>query len=211
MHNSIEYTFPFHTCEKPTKGIAQPYSALFNLFNTMMIFYFLLYTQKWYTFLLLFSICIFEAFHLLSHIIHIKGPIQINITHVLAYFMNIAFFCAFSSSTHKVPSLLFMIYLFIVVCIDIYSFFNLSFVYYLTTTSLIYFSLLFYYFPYLPSKVQKNIYSIIGLIGVVILLFLNESLNCKKMLSVYSFPYHIIIESVGIFLFYIICKTFYRL
>ena len=207
----MEYTFPFHTCETPKKGIAQPYSALFNLFNTIMIFYFLQYTTKTYTFLLLFSIFIFEAFHLLSHIVHIQGHIQINVTHLLAYFMNIAFFYAFYSSTHVVPSFLFMIYLCMVICIDIYSFFHLSFVYYLTTTSLIYLSLLFYYFPYLPPSVQKNIYTIIALIGVVILLFLNESLHCKKMMSMYSFPYHIFIETVGIFLFYILCKTFYKL
>jgi hypothetical protein len=176
-----------------------------------MIFYFLLHTTKWYTFLLLFSIFIFEAFHLVSHIVHIKGTIQINITHLLAYFMNIAFFYAFYCFTHKIPSILFMIYLCIIICIDIYSFLNLSFVYYLSTTSLIYLSLLFYYFPLLPSYVQKNMYTIIGLIGVVILLFLNESLHCKKMMSVYSFPYHILIETVGIFLFYILCNTFYRL
>jgi hypothetical protein len=36
----MEYTFPFHTCEKPQKGIAQPYSALFNLINCIIIFFF---------------------------------------------------------------------------------------------------------------------------------------------------------------------------
>ena len=36
-----EYTFPFDTCEKPNKnGIAQPYSAFFNIINCVIIFYF---------------------------------------------------------------------------------------------------------------------------------------------------------------------------
>jgi len=67
-----EYTFPFDTCEKTNKnGIAQPYSALFNLINCLIIFYFLLKTKHNYTFILLFSILCFELFHLFSHIIHI--------------------------------------------------------------------------------------------------------------------------------------------
>lgn len=37
----MEYTFPFNTCETPNKnGIAQPYSALFNAINCLVIVYF---------------------------------------------------------------------------------------------------------------------------------------------------------------------------
>lgn len=67
-----EYTFPFNTCEIPNKkGVAQPYSALFNLINCIIIFYFLLKTKNNYTFILLFSILCFELFHTFSHSIHI--------------------------------------------------------------------------------------------------------------------------------------------
>ena len=91
-----EYTFPFDTCEKPNKnGIAQPYSAFFNIINCVIIFYFLLKTKQIYTFILLFSILCFELFHVFSHINHIQGSIQINITHLLTYFMNLAFFYLF--------------------------------------------------------------------------------------------------------------------
>ena len=88
-----EYTFPFDTCEKLNKnGIAQPYSAIFNLINCIIILHFLLKTKRKYTFILLFSILCFELFHVFSHIVHIQGNIQINITHLLTYFMNLAFF-----------------------------------------------------------------------------------------------------------------------
>jgi len=58
-----QYTFPFDTCEQPNKhGIAQPYSATVNLVNCAIVFYFLVQTQKSYTFFLLFSILCFDGY-----------------------------------------------------------------------------------------------------------------------------------------------------
>lgn len=208
-----EYTFPFNTCEKPKKnGIAQPYSALFNLINCLIIFYFLLKTKHDYTFLLLFSILCFELFHLFSHIIHIKGSIQINITHSLTYFMNFSFFYLFYRYTKVWPSNMFLLYLLVLVCVDVYSILNLTIIYYLLSQSIIFISLLLYYFPLLPKFIQTTIYLIIFFVGIIILLFLNEKYNCQKMMTIYPyFPYHIFIEIIGIFLFYIICSIFYKL
>ena len=208
-----EYTFPFNTCEKPNKnGIAQPYSALFNLINCVIIFYFLLKTKQKYTFILLFSILFFELFHVFSHIVHIHGSIQINITHSLTYFMNLAFFYAFYCYTNKLPSYEFVFYLIALVCFDIYSIFNLTIIYYLLSQSVIFISLLVYYFPLLPNFIQNSVYQIIFLVVTIILLFLNEKYNCDKMIKIYpDFPYHIFIETTGIVLFYIICSNFYRL
>ena len=60
-----DYTFPCKTCEKPNKnGIAQPYSAFFNLITCSIILYFLLNTKTTHAFLLLFSIlhlCTFKT------------------------------------------------------------------------------------------------------------------------------------------------------
>jgi hypothetical protein len=204
------YTFPFHTCEKPKKGIAQPYSALLNAINCIMIAYFLLQTKNQSTFLLLFSIFCFELFHVFSHTIHIPGSIQINITHFLTYVMNIAFFYVFYCYTKIIPGYLFLLYILLLVCADIYSYLHFTILYYLLTQSILFISLLLYYLPLLPNYVQSSIYKIIGLISIIILLFLNETYNCKKMLDFYPFPYHSFIEIVGIFLFYIICRTFYK-
>ena len=213
-----EYTFPFNTCEKSNKnGIAQPYSALFNLINCIIIIYFLLHlctfkTKHNHTFILLFSVLCFELFHLFSHIVHIKGSIQINITHTLTYFMNLAFFYVFYCYTNKLPSYAFVFYLIALVCFDTYLFFNLTIIYYLLSQSVIFISLLLYYFPLLPKFIQNSVYQIIFFVGVIILLFLNEKYNCEKMLEFYPhFPYHIFIEIIGIVLFYIICSNFYRL
>jgi hypothetical protein len=73
-------------------------------------------------------------------------------------------------------------------------------------------SLLIYYYVYLPLVVKNNIILIVILFCISILLLINEKYNCKDMLLNYGiFPYHIFIEIVGLFLFYIICSSFYKL
>jgi len=208
-----EYTFPFNTCEKPNKtGVSQPYSALFNFINCVIISYFLLKTKKWHTFILLLSILCFECFHLFSHIIHIKGNIQTNITHILTYIINFSFFYTFYVYTKKLPSYEFIFYLASLICFDIYSLFYLPIVFYIASQAIIMISLLLYYIALLPEFIQNSVYQIICCVVVIILLFLNEKYNCKKMLDIYpNFPYHIFIEIIGILLFYIICSNFYKL
>ena len=209
-----DYTFPFSTCEKKTDdGIfAQPYSAIANIITCFIIIYFLLKTENIHSFLLLFSILVFELFHAFSHMIHIPGTMQINITHILAYCMNIAFFNVFYNVTRFFPSYLFLLYMSCVILFDIYAFFNFSFVYYLASSSLIFISMLLYYYPILPTRVKNSIHLIIAIILIVIGMFFNESYNCNIMLSAYpGMPYHIIIEITGMYLFYVICSAFYKL
>jgi hypothetical protein len=208
-----EYTFPFDTCEKvEKKGIAQPYSSLFNLINSSIIFYFLLNTKQNYTFILLFFILCFELFHVVSHSIHIEGSIQINITHMLSYCINIAFLFFFYNYLKKIPSIWFIIFYIFLIFLDIYSFYNMNVVFYIFSQALLFLSVLFYYYPFLNKQIKNNINIIFFLVILIIILFLNEKYNCKKMLEIYpDFPYHILIETIGIILFYIICSTFYKL
>jgi hypothetical protein len=207
------YTFPFSTCEKPNKnGIAQPYSSLLNLINCLIIFYFLIKTKKNYTFILLFFILCFELFHVFSHSIHISGSIQINITHILSYCINIAFLFFFYSYVKKIPSIWFIIFYVFLIFFDIYAFLNMNVVYYIFSQALLFLSVLFYYYPFLTKNIKNKINIIFFLVIIIILLFLNEKYNCEKMMSIYPyFPYHILIEIIGIILFYIICSNFYNL
>lgn len=207
------YTFPFSTCEKPNKnGIAQPYSSLLNLINCLIIFYFLIKTKKNYTFILLFFILCFELFHVFSHSIHITGSIQINVTHILSYCINIAFLFFFYSYVKKIPSIWFIIFYVFLIFFDIYAFLNMNVVYYIFSQALLFLSVLFYYYPFLTKNIKNKINIIFFLVIIIILLFLNEKYNCEKMMSIYPyFPYHILIEIIGIILFYIICSNFYNL
>jgi hypothetical protein len=208
-----EYTFPFSTCEKPNKhGIAQPYSSLLNLINSFIILYFLLKTKKNYTFLLLISILFFELFHVFSHIIHIPGTIQINITHMLSYCINITLLFFFFNYLKKTPSMSFILFYLFLIFFDIYTFLNMNVVYYIFSQALLFLSVLIYYYSFLNKNIKNKINIIFFLVILIIILFLNEKYNCEKMMSIYpDFPYHILIEIVGIFLFYIICSVFYKL
>jgi len=206
------YTFPFNTCEKPKKkGIAQPYSALLNAVNCVMILYFLVQTKTQYAAILLFSILCFELFHVFSHTIHIPGSIQINITHFLSYCINFAFLFFFYNYLKFLPGSLFLFYYMCLIIIDIITFFNMNVVYSIFSQAVLFLSVLFYYYPYLSKVIQQKIHSLCFLVLIIIGLFFNEKYNCKKMLDMYPLPYHTLIEIVGIFLFYIICSTFYKL
>ena len=208
-----EYTFPFDTCEKPNKnGIAQPYSVLLNIVNWLIIFYFLLKTKRNYTFILLFVILCFESFHVFSHIVHIDGSIQINITHTLSYCINFAFLYFFYNYLKKLPSIWFIIFYVFLIFFDIYTFCNMNVVYYIFTQALLFLSVLLYYYPLLSKIIKDKIHIVFFLVILIIILFLNEKYNCEKMLEIYPyFPYHIFIEIIGIVLFYIICSNFYKL
>ena len=208
-----EYTFPFSTCEKPNKnGIAQPYSSLFNLINCFIILYYLLQTKQNYTFILLFFILCFELFHVFSHSVHISGSIQINVTHMLSYCINIGLLFFFYNYTKKIPNIQFIILYICLIFFDIYVFCNMNVIYYIFSQALLFLSVLFYYYPTLDDNIKNIINIIYFIVILIIILFLNEKYNCEKMMSIYPhFPYHIFIEIVGIVLFYVICKNFHKL
>jgi len=169
-------------------------------------------TKHTHTFILFFVILCFESFHVFSHTIHIPGSIQINITHMLSYCINIAFFFFFYNYLKKIPAIWFIIIYSFLILFDIYAFCNMNVVFYIFSQALLFISVLLYYYPLLSQKIKNNIHIIFFLIAIIIILFLNEKFNCKKMMSIYpDFPYHILIEIVGILLFYIICSSFYKL
>ena len=205
-----EYIFPFNTCEKVIN--AQPYSALLNLINSLTILYYLRKTKNENTFLLLLSILCFELVHTFSHCIHLKGVLQTNIIHIITYFINFSLFNLFYKYTRVFPSYNFIYYIIGLICIDIYSFYNLSLIFYILSQGFIMISLLIYYHNLLPNYIQESIYSIVLSICIIISSFINERDNCNKMMEIYPhFPYHIIAEIAGINLFYIISKNFYNL
>jgi len=208
-----EYTFPFDTCESSKKdGIAQPWSALFNAINCIIIVFFLLKTTKTPNFVFIFALLCFELFHTFSHTVHIPGSIQINITHFLAYCVNITMLYLLYCFSHKLPNRYFILLYIVLVCLDIYAIFYMNVVFYLFTQASLFLSILFYYYTYLPTRITNNMYIIALLIAFDIILFLNEKTNCVQMLHLNpDFPYHIFVEIVGILLFYNIVSRFYNL
>jgi len=213
IKNKNTYTFPFNTCEIPNKkGISQPYSVFFNFISCLIILYYLLITTNFSSKLLLFSILLFELFHTFCHSIHLHNYSQIIITHLLAYFVNFCYLFALYNYSNKIPNNLFIFYLLFIILFDIYAFQNLPFIFYLSTQFLIFISLFLYYYTYFSKDIKSKIPLIFILTLFILLLFINESYNCKKMLNKYKwFPFHILIEITAIFLVYNICTIFSKL
>lgn len=204
------YTFPFSTCEKANaSGLAQPYSVLVNFASLFVIAYFLCQTKNVYAFLLILSLLAFEFVHTFSHAIHIPSHLQVNIIHSTAYVINFLYLLTLYNYTRHAPSLLFGSYLFLLLLFDIYSFAFLTMFFYLTTSITIFISILLYYLHYLPKNMRHYIYTIVALGVAILLLFYNETVNCSAMLAAMpNFPFHAVLESVGLATFYFICKFF---
>ena len=131
---------------------------------------------------------------------------------MLSYCINFAFLFFFYNCMKKMPSIWFILLYSSLIAFDIYVFCNMNVVFHIFTQALLFLSVLFYYYPFLTQSIKDKINIIFFLVILIIILFLNEKCNCEKMMDFYpDFPYHALIEIVGIFLFYIICSTFYKL
>lgn len=118
----------------------------------------------------------------------------------------------FYNFTKKIPSYKFIFILFLLICFDIYAFNNLSLIFYISSQSFIFLSLLFYYYPLLPNFFTDKLYLIVLSVIALLFLILNEIYNGEFMMSKYpDLPFHCLIEIVGLYLFYIICSIFYKL
>lgn len=180
--------------------------------SCFIIIYFLLITKSNASRLLLVAILLFELFHTFSHSVHLNNHSQIIITHLLAYFVNFSYLYALYNYSKHFPSLIFLIYLLFVILFDIYAFINLPFIFYLSSQMLIFISLFLYYYKYFSKEIKNKIPLIFGLTLFDVLLFINESYNCKKMLSTINwFPFHVFIEIVAIFIVYNISSIFSKL
>lgn len=210
----VEYTFPFSTCETVhSTGIAQPYSFWVNFLHCVMILFFLIQAKHIYTNPLLFSILCFEMFHLFSHWRHIPGPIQTYVVHGLTYCINASAFYAFLIYTGKWPNRETNLLLLALIAFDLYAVFSgFPLIFYVLSQALIFITLLVFYFSWLPEFFQQGVWPIVGLIGAIILLMVNEKYHCRSMRAVFpDFPFHVFIEFAGIALFYVICSRFYLL
>jgi hypothetical protein len=137
---------------------------------------------------------------------------QIIITHLLAYFVNFSYLFALYNYTNIFPNYIFLFYLLVLILFDIYAFQNLPFIFYLSSQFLIFISLFLFYYKYFPLDIKNKIPLIFTLTLFILLLFINESYNCQKMLNKYNyFPFHILIEITAIFIVYNISVIFSKL
>jgi hypothetical protein len=207
------YTFPFDTCEIPNKnGVAQPYSVIINIITCSIVLYFLTLTTTYYSFFLLLSLLIFELFHTLSHFIHIKGKFLYTITHISGFLVNLSFLNFLYNYTGIFPSNTYLIFLGCILIADLFCFLNLSFIFFIATQIFLFLAILYYYYNLLPSNIKERIQLLVFSTFLIYLLFVNEKMNCKKMMKIFpNFPFHMIIEIVSIIPIYYLSYTFYNL
>ena len=205
------YNFPFDTCEKnqyDTIGIAQPYSVFVNLITCSIVLYYLNQTKTKHSFYLLLSLFIFETFHTLSHLIHIKGPLLPTITHIAGFIVNITFINYMIQHTNVLPSNIFKNIVLGIILIDAYAFFNLSFIYFVASQICLFMFTLSCYYNILEKSKQISLLYIMCFSVIIYLLFVNEKINCKKMQNKYpNFPFHILIEIISIIPIYLLASV----
>jgi hypothetical protein len=205
------YTFPFDTCEKATtSALAQPWSVFFNCISLGVISYFLIKSirsQQFNTIPLFLSLFAFEAWHTFSHVRHVPGNIQVRVVHGLAYAVSASVLialCRFSPPSTWLLAILGGLVLF-----DIFAFANLPVVFYIASQLAIVVTILIWYYPLLEKQKQGTIHKFVLVIFIIILAFVNESANCNAMMDHFNFPYHALIEAVGVYAFYLLAKIFH--
>lgn len=211
-----KYTFPFNSCEMPSKNIiSQPYSAFINIVLCFIVLYYLLKSDTPYSRLFLFSVFLFNAFHTFSHLTHIKSEwnIQFLLTHFSAIFASVCLFLLFQKITKRNLDPMYLYLLGFLYIMDVVLImYDVSHIYNIITFIVILSLAMILYYPYTSSKIQTNIKYIIGLSFVTLFLQIIELKYCKKMLEfIPGFPVHSIVELSSFVPIILLCRTFYKL
>jgi len=205
------YVFPFNTCEVPDNNslVKQPVSALINLISTIILFYLSTKAKTNMVSFLLFCYALFELWHTISHIVHLENKdLQTNVVHILGYLIAFSSLWSIQQLSGKVNSMLFYIILTIIVVIDLYTWSEIKGMWTILTGLSIFAFIIFGSIDKLNPQFQNSLpFFIIGLL-VLFLLFVNENINCDKMLEYHIFPYHAIIEVLGLIMFVALSKQF---
>lgn len=209
-----EYKFPYDTCEKKTTNTIakQPYSAIIGIITCVLIIIFIFLSKSFHTKLFFISLLIFESLHTYSHFRHIPGNKQVFAVHSTSYLVTLSFLFWVIRQTKIYPSYGFVLLLGLIFCFDIYAFNYLPFIFYFISQTLLFSSILISYYSFFPKTLKQNIPIIILFILLVIMFEVNEIFNCRRMLDFFPyFPYHILVETPGLIVFYIIAKSIYQL
>lgn len=206
-----EFIFPFTTCEKPHNSIImQPASAVVNFVTCIILMYFAIATKTFPVKLMILAYLSFELWHTASHIQHISGYLQTNIIHILAYLLAFTTLYSIMYLSKKGLSTVYIIILLILVIIDTYVWLYVGGIRMVIGGLLILFVIIIGSYNNLPKFFKKVIPWLIAGLVLLLLIIYNETVNCEKMLEFADFPYHIIIELLGLVLFSTLAYNFYK-
>lgn len=212
MDSLKNWTFPYKTCEIPQKNtiVSQPYSFLLNLINVSNLVCYCILVKSIHVKLTILSYIVFELFHTFSHakLFHVK--IQTTVIHLLAYVFFAATWNSIYLFTKKPLSWLKTSVLIVVTAIDIYVVLVVKGVWTILSGLSLLLALFCMYFTDIPKFFQTRLYQkLVPGLFVLFALFVNEAINCEAMLRIMPFPYHIVIEILGYWLFDILANSWY--
>lgn len=195
----MEYIFPFSTCEVPQDSyIKQPYSVAVNILTVFVLIYFFTQTQTNTLRYVFFAFILLQVWHGLSHAVFLQGHIQEYVIHILAY--NIAFSALYAILilTKTTLSNIHILLICVLVIIDLYIAYTYGGITMIISGFMLFTVILFTFYLKYPVFAMYFILAV----GSLLLLIINEAVNCKEMLDMHpNFPFHIIIESYGFILF----------
>jgi len=199
------YTYPFSTIKNEL--VAQPYSVAVGLFSVGVLSYFWFRAKTWSLRCFFFFLILFELCHVYSHTRpHLR---QQTLQHLLGYLVLLSTFWTFQQTTRRWPSTPQLLTLLLLFLIDVYCFVSMPFLVSMGTTFLLFVLLFFFYSPW-PRKCRQGLVSMVVAIVILMLLFWNESVNCQKMLKAYPFPYHAMIEVVGLYVLIVLGNLLFQ-
>jgi hypothetical protein len=206
--------FPKRTCEKVSQDLAfkQPWSTIAGIITSIMILYFLINAKTREQFILISTLLIFELFHTYSHSTHWPGTTQVSCMHLISVFVNIVIIYVFSSLSKSWPSAIFIAWILGILVFDIYAFLNLPLYFYVGSQFVFMISIFIYYWGLFKESAKKWIPWIVLAMAIIIGLEINEIYNCQSMMHwAPSFPFHILIDGVGLLAIYMIIQLFINL
>lgn len=208
----------------------QPFSFYTNCLAVAIIFCFLLYVliskrirtkDRFYLSILFTSFLLFEAWHAFSHFYHFKEEEHHNkqayIAHFLFYAIILSTLFALHHLSRSRRSLSrqsielfngnkFYLYTFILlIFIDLYFIWKFRGLFMMLSGFTILLFVYYTHFHLIPGSLRKYMYAMIILLLVLIILVVNESLFCDRMMEKMQFPYHIFVEFIGTILFTLLC------
>lgn len=197
----MSFNFPYDTCEVSNQDsfVKQPFSFGVGIITILILSWFIYSAKTIESKLLLTALMAFGLFHVYSHFVHVQDFIQSRVIHGLAYLVNATLLWALSSSTRHFPSPWFLLLLIGIIAVDIYAYFNFPLSAYVSTQILLFATITLYFLRWLPSIIKQWIPWLICAMILVIILEINEQINCTSLMQWASwFPWYIFIELAGL-------------
>ena len=188
------YIFPFTTCENPSINGSQPISTLINIL-CVIILLIILFTKKEINYVII-TLILFELWHGFSHFHHIPGTIHMYIIHFLTYIIGFTtLYYIYNKSKSKLQYISLLIIL-IIVIIDLLVLLFIKGYISVILGVCVFLTIIITHYNLLQKSIKDSIIIFIILIILGIILFINETYNCEKMMKYAKLPYHALVEIV---------------